>query len=162
MKTIKLLLLLIGICCVLFLLYTTGMLNPIFRRSETAKNVAKTIDYTVRDASIPDLKKLFKSHEKKVSSQMTGTGTVVRVLRDDTDGVKHQLFFLKLETGQIILIAHNLNVSERLMNLKQGDTVAFCGEYAWNKNGGIVFRTHKSTDKIHPDGWLKYKNKEYK
>jgi cold shock CspA family protein len=54
-------------------------------------------------------------------SQMGGEGVVVRVLVDDNDGSRHQRFILRLASGQTLLIAHNIDIANRIEALSSGD-----------------------------------------
>ena len=93
--------------------------------------------------------------------QVQGQGTVVRVLSDDVDGSRHQRFILELDTGQALLIAHNIDLAPRIRELNKGDTVGFYGEYEWNAKGGVIHWTHKDPNHRHIDGWLKHHGKTY-
>jgi len=105
---------------------------------------------------------LKNAFNKKISNlQVQGQGVVIKILKDDVEGGKHQRFILKLNSGQTLLIAHNIDLAPRISNLKVGDTVSFYGEYEWNPQGGVIHWTHKDPQKKHPHGWLKYKGKIY-
>lgn len=90
-----------------------------------------------------------------------GQGEVVRVLGDDLDGDRHQRFILRLNSGQTILIAHNIDLAPRLPQLRAGDFVEFFGEYEWNEQGGVIHWTHHDPQGRHQAGWLKYRGVTY-
>lgn len=93
--------------------------------------------------------------------QVEATGKVIKILPDDNQGSRHQRFLLKLESGDVILIAHNIDLAPRVKNLDKGDSVSFSGEYEWNDKGGVVHWTHHDPQNYHPEGWLKFQGKIY-
>lgn len=93
--------------------------------------------------------------------QVNGEGVVIRILSDDLEGSKHQRFILELTSGQTLLIAHNIDLAPKILDLKLGDNVEFYGEYEWNDQGGVIHWTHKDPDQTHEDGWLKHNDKIY-
>lgn len=99
------------------------------------------------------LARAFEDHASGVAVQ--GEGRVVRLLRDDLEGGRHQRFILRLASGQTVLVAHNIDVAPRLDGLAVGDTVAFRGEYGWNARGGVVHWTHHDPSGEHSGGWLR-------
>ena len=90
------------------------------------------------------------------SSLNTGSGTVIRILPDDTEGDRHQRFILRLASGHTLLVAHNIDIAPRVSPLSEGDTVEYKGEYAPNDKGGVVHWTHHDPAGNHPAGWLKH------
>ncbi len=105
------------------------------------------------------LQQAYKSQQSDI--QVQGFGQVVKVLPDDNDGSKHQKFILKLNSGQTLLVAHNIDLAPRIPNLKVGDIVEFYGEYEWNKKGGVLHWTHKDPQNRHDHGWLKHNGQVY-
>ncbi len=105
------------------------------------------------------LQQAYKSQQSDL--QVQGFGQVVKVLPDDNDGSKHQKFILKLNSGQTLLVAHNIDLAPRIPNLQVGDSVEFYGEYEWNKKGGVLHWTHKDPQNRHAHGWLKHNGQVY-
>ena len=99
--------------------------------------------------------------ERLSGVQAEGNGTVIKILSDDNEGSRHQRFILKLQSGQTLLIAHNIDLAPRLSNLREGDTVAFNGEYEWNSKGGVIHWTHHDPNGYHEAGWLKHNGQIY-
>jgi cold shock CspA family protein len=93
--------------------------------------------------------------------QMGGEGVVVRVLSDDNDGSRHQRFILRLASGQTLLIAHNIDIANRIEALSSGDRVEFYGQYESNPEGGVIHWTHHDPDGNHVAGWLKHNGMVY-
>lgn len=88
-------------------------------------------------------------------------GTVVRKLPDDTVGSRHQKFIVRLDSGQTLLIAHNIDLAPRVSHLKASNTVSIYGEYIWNVKGGIVHQTHHHPDGSIGGGWIRHKGVIY-
>ena len=99
--------------------------------------------------------------ERQSGVQTEGNGIVIKILPDDNDGSRHQRFVLRLHSGQTLLIAHNIDLAPRLSSLREGDTVAFNGEYEWNSKGGVVHWTHRDPNGSHVAGWLKHNGQTY-
>ena len=99
--------------------------------------------------------------ERRSDVQVEGLGTVDRILRDDTQGSRHQRFILRLASGQTVLVAHNIDLAPRIDGLRVGDTVGFYGEYEWNERGGVIHWTHHDPGGRHPDGWLEHRGRRY-
>ena len=103
-----------------------------------------------------------RAYENKRSDiQVSGSGVVKRLLRDDDEGTRHQKFILKMVSGLSVLVAHNIDLAPRVANLKEGDRIEFHGEYEWSKQGGVLHWTHLDPRGKHEAGWLKYNGKIY-
>ena len=57
--------------------------------------------------------------------QVSGSGVVSRILKDDNKGRRHQRFILRLSSGQTLLIAHNIDLAPKINTLQKGDVVQF-------------------------------------
>jgi Protein of unknown function (DUF3465) len=101
----------------------------------------------------------FANHSSSI--QVQGGGQVTKVLADDNDGSKHQRFIIRLASGQTLLIAHNVDLAERVALIKVGDAVEFYGEYEWNSKGGVIHWTHRDPQGRHTAGWIKHNGKTY-
>jgi hypothetical protein len=93
--------------------------------------------------------------------QVRGVATVVKVLRDDLQGSRHQRFIVELTSGQTLLVSHNIDLAPRVEGIRAGDRVEFYGEYEWNDRGGVIHWTHHDPAGRHAGGWLKHKGQIY-
>lgn len=105
------------------------------------------------------LKQAFENEQSDI--QVEGEGTVWKTLPDDNKGTRHQRFILKLSSGQTLLVAHNIDLADKIKGLKKGDKVAFYGEYEWSEQGGVIHWTHHDPAGRHEDGWLKHGGQVY-
>jgi len=105
------------------------------------------------------LARAFNEHANDLEAE--GQGTVARVLADDDEGARHQRFILRLDSGQTLLVAHNIDIAPRIEGLAAGDVVAFRGVYEWNAEGGTVHWTHRDPGGTHAAGWLRRDGRVY-
>jgi hypothetical protein len=100
---------------------------------------------------------LQKAFENQLSDiQIQGNGVVTRILSDDLEVPRHQRFILRISPQQTVLVAHNIDVAERVPGLKSGGFVEFYGVYEWSVEGGVIHWTHHDPDGNHIAGWLRY------
>lgn len=90
-----------------------------------------------------------------------GEGIVVKLLRDDTRGSKHQRFIIRIPSGLTLLVAHNIDVGRRVPLRGPGDRVRFRGDYEWNNKGGVVHWTHHDPRGRHRGGWIEFEGQRY-
>jgi hypothetical protein len=88
-------------------------------------------------------------------------GKVDRILDDDNDGSRHQRFIIKASSGTTVLVAHNIDLAERVP-LERGDQVVIRGEYEWNDRGGVLHWTHHDPQGRRPGGWIRHRGREYR
>lgn len=115
----------------------------------------------VEDDGSSDAKLQRALDERRTSYQVEGSGTVMRILSDDNDGSRHQRFVLELDSGQTLMVAHNIDLAPRIDDLEVGDRVAFFGEYEWNSRGGVIHWTHHDPQGRHVGGWLEKDGRRY-
>lgn len=99
--------------------------------------------------------------QKQSGVFVTVTGRVVRLLADDNEGDRHQRFILELDSGQTLLISHNIDLAPRINNLEISDRVILRGEYEWNEKGGVIHWTHYDPDNRHAGGWIEHEGRQY-
>ena len=122
------------------------------------------IDVQAAEDSAPqqgedELNEAFKTHRSDF--QIQAKAIVIKMLPDDNNGSRHQRFIVKLNSGHTLLVAHNLDLSSRIDDLKEGDSVEFYGEYEWNKKGGVIHWTHHDPQGRHVAGWIRHDDKLY-
>ncbi|WP_261845008.1 DUF3465 domain-containing protein [Aliamphritea ceti] len=125
-------------------------------QGEFNRGSLETYEVTSTDAL---LKQAFQ--DRKSDLQVTGTGTVIRILQDDLQGSRHQKFIIRLNSSQTLLVAHNIDLAPRISSLQEGDAISFNGEYEWNERGGVVHWTHHDPAGRHEAGWLKHEGRAY-
>lgn len=103
-----------------------------------------------------EISSAYKNQQSDI--QVKAAGKVIKILADDNEGSRHQRFIVKVEKNLTILIAHNIDLAQRA-EISAGDTVAFSGEYEWNKKGGVVHWTHHDPRGKHQDGWIEVNGK---
>ncbi len=79
---------------------------------------------------------------------------------DDNDASRHQRFIIEVGNRQTLLIAHNLDLADRVP-VGMGDRVYVRGLYEWNDLGGLVHWTHEDPQEIEDGGWVRYRRKVY-
>jgi hypothetical protein len=88
-------------------------------------------------------------------------GQVARILSDDNEGSRHQRFVLELDDGHSVLVAHNIDLAERVP-LARNDLISLRGRYEWNARGGVIHWTHHDPDGRGPGGWVKSGSETYR
>ena len=87
-------------------------------------------------------------------------GQVRRLLSDGSDFERHQRFVVVVDGDQSLLIAHNLEIADRIP-LGLGDRVRFRGIYEYNDSGGVVHFTHRDPHGEEAGGWVEFRKERY-
>ncbi|PKM12991.1 MAG: hypothetical protein CVV13_03330 [Gammaproteobacteria bacterium HGW-Gammaproteobacteria-3] len=114
---------------------------------------------TPAEASDALFAKAYQNHAGAL--QIKGRGTVIKLLADDNQGDRHQRFLVRLNNGQTLLFAHNINLAPRIDALDEGDVVKFYGQYEWNEKGGVIHWTHHDPQGSHVAGWIEHNGQTY-
>lgn len=109
--------------------------------------------------------RLVEAHARRQSKVwMTVKAKVVKRLRDDNKGHRHQQFLAKPTQGPTLKIAHNIDLAP-YVPLREGDTVWMRGRYEWNAKGGVLHWTHHDPRKPNrqdpKEGWIELNGKRY-
>ena len=109
-------------------------------------------------ASASAIEAAYREHRSGFMTE--ASGTVAKILPDDRDGSRHQRFVVRLEGGHTVLIAHNIDLADRVP-VGMGDRIQFRGMYEWNELGGLVHWTHHDPLGVEEGGWIRYRRKTY-
>ena len=90
-----------------------------------------------------------------------GYGHVIRVFHDSHDHGNFQLFNIRLESGESMLIKHNIDIAPKIKNLQAGDAIEFYGIYERHIKRGVITSTHHDPKHQGKDGWIKHRGKTY-
>jgi hypothetical protein len=111
----------------------------------------------------------FSSTDQEVLNAQTGqmrkvevtmSGPVMKMLPDDTKGLPHERWLMKLSNGTTVLIAHDTKLAPRVP-LNDGDQVLIHGEYIWNDRGGVIHWTHHDPGGRHEPGFIEFNGQRY-
>ena len=113
---------------------------------------------TTAEVSNARIEQAFKA--KKSDVQVSGQGVVIKLLKDDNKGSRHQKFLVKINAQQTLLFAHNIDLAPRVP-LQAGDEISFYGEYVYNPKGGVMHWTHHAPRGDHAAGWVMHNGRKY-
>ncbi len=88
-------------------------------------------------------------------------GKIVQILKDDTQGSRHQKFLISPNNDITLLVAHNIDLVQRVP-ISKGDSISLFGRYEWNHRGGVMHWTHHDPAGKKKGGWIKAHGKTYR
>ena len=101
------------------------------------------------------------AQERLSGIMIEAQGRVKKSLSDDNEGSRHQRFIMELASGHTVLVAHNIDLAQRVP-LTEGDKVTIFGQYEWNDRGGVLHWTHHDPAGRHADGWIEHQGQRYR
>ncbi|MDA7804384.1 DUF3465 domain-containing protein [Crocinitomix sp.] len=107
-----------------------------------------------------DMQSYFKDEVHGV--QVLVEAKILKELSDDNDGSRHQRFIVELNSGQSLLVAHNIDLAPRVNNLSTGESIIIYGQYEWNSSGGVIHWTHYDPKGFHENGWIEYQGETFR
>jgi hypothetical protein len=78
---------------------------------------------------------------------------VVQVLPDDTNGLQHQKWVVRLSNGKLLNAVYNSDMCPRVP-VQVGDVVAMGGMFIWTNQGGLIHWLHHDPRGNRPDGYV--------
>lgn len=108
------------------------------------------------------LAKLHKAKDQTNSRLWLGlNATVIKLLKDDLKGSRHQKFLIQADRNLTLLVSHNIDLAPRVP-LKVKDRISLQGRYEWNNRGGVIHWTHHDPKGKKAGGWISLNGKKYK
>lgn len=129
-------------------------------RVETSKNSDR---YSFNDAEQIKAVERIRTASQKTNSQfwVGVNGKVIKLLKDDLRGSRHQKFLIRIADDLTLLISHNIDLAKRVPVTK-GDTISIRGRYEWNNRGGVIHWTHHDPKGKKAGGWIQAADKVYR
>lgn len=79
---------------------------------------------------------------------------------DDTRGLPHQHWTVKLANGKIVEGVYNIRGVPKLP-IRHGEKISMGGEYIPDRNGGLMHWLHEDTRNRRPDGYVEINGVRY-
>lgn len=99
--------------------------------------------------------------QKRSDVFVQDSAKVIKLLKDDNHGSRHQRFIIDIGSGKTVLVAHNIDLAPRINALKVGDRIEFRGEYIYKPKGGVLHWTHHDPKNNIIGGWITHEDKDY-
>jgi len=130
------------------------------RNTNYSQPVQTAVSGGSTSASLGDTEAITAQQSHAIKVEITVQAPVKKLLPDDTRGLPHQKFLIRLSNGTTILIAHDTKMAPRVP-LSPGDSPTIHGEYIWNDRGGLIHWTHHTDTPRHEGGWIDFNGVRY-
>lgn len=134
--------------------------------SNSQSNTGKSSSSPTRSITNKDQKKAIKriraaANNTDAQFWISIQGTVVKLLKDDLKGSRHQKFLIRIAPDITLLVAHNIDLAQRAP-VSKGDEISLRGRYEWNNRGGVMHWTHHDPKGRKQGGWIEVNGKKYR
>lgn len=85
---------------------------------------------------------------------------VVKVLPDDTQGLKHQRWYVRLSDGSQVFAVYNIDQTARVP-VQVGQTMSLGGEFKWTDQGALIHWLHSDPSGRRPNGYVIVNGQKY-
>lgn len=85
---------------------------------------------------------------------------VAQILPDDTDGLRHQRWYVKLSNGEMMFAVYNIDMTERVP-LEVNQEMGLGGEFKMTNQGPLIHWLHQDPKERRPDGYVEVNGKRY-
>ncbi|MGZ3769475.1 MAG: DUF3465 domain-containing protein [Bdellovibrio sp.] len=82
-----------------------------------------------------------------------GNLQVIRILREDDQGLPHEKWIARTSNGQTIMIVYNLDMGNPVP-IQVGDRFSVGGQFIWTDRGALIHWTHEDPRRTHPNGYV--------
>lgn len=82
-----------------------------------------------------------------------GSLLVVKILPDDSHGLEHQKWVVRLSNGETMQAVYNLGMCPRVP-VRVGDVISMGGQFIWTNKGGLLHWLHHDPRGRRPDGYV--------
>jgi hypothetical protein len=130
-----------------------------FQKPDTSHPPANNTQNT-HSSSLVAIHKAINEGDTHASFWVTLDATVIKTLKDDNKGSRHQRFLIKPDNKITLLVAHNIDLAKHVP-IKKGDRITLRGRYEWNNKGGVVHWTHHDPRGKKTGGWIKFAGVTY-
>ena len=150
------------VVAIVLLARVLGIDLPSSEEGQSSSTVTPQREISAPDTGVADdtalVEELFT--EQRSGVMVTVRCEVVHILPDDNEGSRHQRFLVELSRDRTLLVAHNIDLAERVP-LRDGDTILIRGQYEWTEKGGTLHWTHHDPGNRREGGWIEHDGVRY-
>lgn len=85
---------------------------------------------------------------------------VTRILPDDTQGLQHQRWYVKLSSGASVFAVYNIDLSKRVP-LEVNQSMSMGGQFKMTNQGPLIHWLHEDPKHRRPDGYVDVNGQRY-